>query len=106
MITITAIIRVRPEAAAAMQGALMAVADHVRAEEPGTIGFYVSRDLDAPYVFTTYERFVDRAAMDRHNGSAAVARFFDTALPLLDGPVVLHSCEEVVAAAKVEEGGA
>ncbi|MBW4023850.1 MAG: antibiotic biosynthesis monooxygenase [Proteobacteria bacterium] len=100
MITITAIIRVRPDAAEAMQSALAEVAAHVRANEPTTIAFYVSRDLDTPHVFTTYERFVDRAAMDLHNGSAAVARFFDTAKPLLDGPVILHACAEVAAVSR------
>ncbi len=104
MITITAIIRVRPEAVEAMEQALVEVAEHVRAEEPTTIGFYVSRDLTEPYLFTTYERFADRAAMDRHNGSAAVARFFETAKPLLDGPVVLHRCAEVAAIAQGESG--
>lgn len=100
MITITAIIRVRPEAVEAMQEALAEVADHVRADEPMTLGFYVSRDLDAPHVFTTYERFVDRAAMDLHNGSATVARFFARAQPLLDGPVILHACAEVAAVSR------
>jgi hypothetical protein len=33
--------------------------------------------------------------MDRHNGSVAVARFFTTAKPILDGEVVLHIGREV-----------
>jgi quinol monooxygenase YgiN len=103
MITITAIIRVRPDAAEAMQAALAEVADHVRAEEPTTRAFYVSRDLAEPHVFTTYERFVDRAAMDLHNGSTAVARFFAKAQPMLDGPVVLQACAEVLAISRPEE---
>jgi len=40
---------------------------------------------------------VDQAAMDRHNGSAVVARFFGIAKPLLDGPVTLVTCTEVSA---------
>ncbi len=73
---------------------------HVRVNEPGTLGFYVSRDLEEPTVFTTYERFADRAAMDAHNGSDGVARFFHATRPILDGPVTLHSCEakEIVTA--------
>lgn len=38
-------------------------------------------------MFATYERYLDRAAMDRHNNSEAVARFFDMAGPLIDGEV-------------------
>ena len=97
MITITAIIRARPDAAAALQSALEAHADYVRAHEPTTLGFYVCRDLDEPHVLTTYERFADRAAMDLHNSSESTARFFAKAKPLLDGPVILHTCEEVAA---------
>ena len=38
-------------------------------------------------MFATYERYLDRAAMDRHNNSEAVARFFDKAGPLIGGEV-------------------
>ncbi|MCB8883632.1 antibiotic biosynthesis monooxygenase [Acidisoma cellulosilytica] len=102
MITITAIIRVRAGAADAMLDALAEVADYVRSEEPTTVGFFVSRDLETPCIFTTYERFIDRAAMDLHNSSETVARFFAKATPLLEGPVVLHSCEELIAVARQE----
>ncbi len=95
MITITAILRAKPGAEAEMQAALLAVAAHVRAAEPGTADFFVSRDTGTPAVFTTYERFRDRAAMDTHNGSAAVATFFAAATPILDGPVTLHICDEI-----------
>ncbi|MFZ5780372.1 MAG: putative quinol monooxygenase [Pseudomonadota bacterium] len=85
MLTITAIIRARKGDAEAMRDALLEVAAHVQANEPDTVGFFVSQDVADPCVFTTYERFSDQAAMDRHNGSAAVAKFFATAKPLLDG---------------------
>jgi quinol monooxygenase YgiN len=102
MITITAIIHTKPEGAEAMRAALCAVADHVRAEEPTTLAFHVSRDLAQPHVFTTYERFADREAMERHNGSVAVAEFFALAKPLLAGPVILHSCAEVAVVIRAE----
>ena len=76
MLTITAIIRVRPGCAPILRDALLAVAAHVRANEPETLGFFISQDAADPHVFTTYERFVDQAAMDRHNNSAVVAHFF------------------------------
>jgi hypothetical protein len=53
----------------------------------------------SPHVFTTYERYLDRAAMDRHNNSAAVARFFDIAKPMIDGEVTLVTGTELSAKA-------
>lgn len=90
MLFITAVLRAKPGEEAKLLAALLDVAVHVRADEPGTLGFHVSSDLEDPTVFTTYERFANRAAMDTHNGSDAVARFFHAARPTLDGPVTLH----------------
>ena len=78
-----------------MRQALLDVAEHVRANEPETVGFFISQDQSDPCRFTTYERFVDQAAMDRHNGSDVVARFFGIAKPILDGEVTLVTCEEI-----------
>lgn len=94
MQTISAIIRVRPGEDKVMLEALLAVADHVRLNEPDTIDFYVSQAEDDPCLFTTYERFADKAAMDLHNGSDAVAAFFAIARPILDGPVTLVTALE------------
>lgn len=89
MLTITAIIRVRKGSETAMREALLDVARSVRENEPTTVGYYISQDAADPCVFTTYERYVDRAAMDRHNNSKAVARFFGIAKPMIDGDVTL-----------------
>jgi quinol monooxygenase YgiN len=97
MKTITAIIRARRGSEARMREGLLAVAAHVRANEPGTVGFYIAQDATDPCVFTTYERFADQAAMEAHNGSAAVAAFFTVAQPILDGPVTLITGDEVSA---------
>jgi quinol monooxygenase YgiN len=99
MLTITAIIRVRKGYEQTMCQALLEVADHVRANEPETLGFFISQDQIDPCLFTTYERFADQAAMDRHNNSEVVARFFGIAKPILDGEVTLVSCQEVSAKA-------
>ena len=99
MLTITAIIRVKTGTEQAMRDALLAVADHVRLNEPQTIDFFVSQDAADPCLFTTYERFADEAAMNRHNGSATVARFYGIAAPLLDGEVTLVKAVELSAKA-------
>lgn len=99
MLTITAVIRAKKGFDATMRQALLEVAENVRANEPETIGFFVSQDASDPCVFTTYERFTDQAAMDAHNNSAVVARFFGIAKPMLDGDVVLVTASEVSAKA-------
>lgn len=97
MITITAVIKAKSGHEVTMRDALMAVAENVAANEPDTIGFFISQSEDDPCVFTTYERFSDKAAMDRHNSSAAVAKFFGIAKPILDGEVTLVTSREVSA---------
>ena len=97
MLTITAIIRVRKGDEAVMRKALLDVAGNVRANEPTTVGYHISQDMSDPCVFTTYERFIDQAAMDRHNNSEAVVRFFDIAKPILDGEVSLVTGTEISA---------
>lgn len=97
MLTITAVIRARPGCEQTMRDALLTVAENVRANEPETLGFFVSQDPNDPCVFTTYERFIDQAAMDRHNNSETVARFFAIAKPILDGDVTLVTTREIFA---------
>ncbi|WP_454648791.1 putative quinol monooxygenase [Bradyrhizobium liaoningense] len=97
MITITAVIRAKSGHETTMRDALMAVAENVAANEPDTIGFFIAQSEDDPCVFTTYERFADKAAMDRHNSSAVVATFFGIAKPILDGEVTLVTSREVSA---------
>ncbi|CAN7552746.1 antibiotic biosynthesis monooxygenase [Rhizobium rhizogenes] len=99
MHTISAIIRVKAGQEATMRDALMAVASHVKMNEPETLGFFISQSEEDPCLFTTYERFADCAAMDRHNGSDAVGVFFAIASPILDGPVTLVTAIEASAKA-------
>lgn len=99
MLTITAVIRVKKGHDRAMRAALLDVAENVRVNEPETIGFFISQSQDEPCVFTTYERFTDQAAMDRHNNSETVARFFAIAKPILDGTVTLVTSSELSAKA-------
>jgi quinol monooxygenase YgiN len=80
-----------------MHDALLAVAANARANEPDTLDFFVSQGSGDRCVFTTYERFADEAAMDRHNTSAVVERFFRSAKPILDGDVTQVTCSELFA---------
>ncbi len=99
MLTITAVIRAKKGHEDTMRRALLEVAENVGSNEPNTIGFFVSQDQTNPNVFTTYERFLDQAAMDAHNNSQVVARFFGIAKPILDGDVVLVTGTEISAKA-------
>ena len=95
MLAITAVIRVKRGHEDTMRRALLEVAENVRLDEPDTVGFFISQEQDNPSVFTTYERFRDQAAMDAHNNSAVVARFFGIAKPILDGDVILVTSTEL-----------
>ena len=97
MLTITAIIRAKKGQEETMRQALVKVAENVKLNEPDTVGFFISQDASDPCLFATYERFTDKAAMDRHNGSETVARFFDVAKPILDGGVTLITATEISA---------
>ena len=96
---ITAVIRAKQGSEDIMRQGLLDVAENVQKNEPDTIDFFICQDPKDPCVFTTYERFTDQAAMDLHNNSEAVARFFGIAKPLLDGDVVLVTCNEISAKA-------
>ena len=95
MKTITAVIRTKKGYEDTMRQGLLDVAANVAANEPDTHGFFICQDDKDPGVFTTYERFADQAAMDTHNNSATVAAFFEVARPILDGDVILHTCDEI-----------
>jgi quinol monooxygenase YgiN len=95
MFTITAVIRAKAGSEDVVERALRAVLAEVKANEPGTISYFVSRSKDDPTIFTTFERFGDEAAMTRHNESPAVADFVAATRDSLDGPVVLHTCREL-----------
>ena len=97
MYTITAIIRVREGHEETMREALMAVARSVAETEPDTLGYHVSQSVEVPQVFTTYERFRDKAAMELHNASPAVAKWIETCGPILAETPVLYTSEELFA---------
>jgi quinol monooxygenase YgiN len=97
MITITAVIRVKPGHEETMKGALLAVAKAVEETEPDTLGYHVSQSMAEPQVFTTYERFKDEAAMKRHNASAALAQWVETCSPILAEKPLLFTSRELFA---------
>ncbi|MBL4696467.1 MAG: antibiotic biosynthesis monooxygenase [Rhizobiaceae bacterium] len=99
MLTITAIIKTKEGYEDTMRQALLEVADNVKKNEPETHGFFISEDTGKLGTFTTYERFTDQAAMDTHNNSEVVARFFGIAKPIIDGEVILLTCNELSAKA-------
>ena len=95
MLTITAIIRAKKGHEETVRQALIDHAANVERNEPNTIGFYISQDPNDSCVFATYERFTDQKAMDHHNNSESVAKFFSIAEPILDGDVTLLTAEEI-----------
>ena len=97
MIALTAILRAKSGEEERLRELLMDVFAQVERDEPGTAAYFIGHDPDEPTVFTTYERYVDRAAMDAHNTSPAVKAFFEVATDVLDGAAVIHVTEEIAA---------
>lgn len=97
MLTITAIIRARTGSESVLREALLEMARHAQANEPDTVDYHVAQDEADPRVFTTFERYTDQAAMDRHNGSDALARFFEAVKGHLDGDAVIIKARELSA---------
>jgi quinol monooxygenase YgiN len=97
MYTLTAILRAKPGHEADVRAALERCGVWVRAHEPDTHGFFLAQDPQDPCRFTTYERFTDRAAMDRHNTGEGSQTFFATAGHLLDGDAIVVTAQEFFA---------
>lgn len=95
MHTLTAIIRAKKGSEETVYAELLKVGVFAKDHEPDTIGFYVAQDLTDPCVFTTYERFKDQDAMDRHNNGAGSQGFFAAAGDLLDGDVTVVTAQEI-----------
>jgi hypothetical protein len=51
--------------------------------------------VDDQCVFTTFERFADRLAMETRNAPPALVRFLRRTKLHLDGDVVIHVDEEI-----------
>lgn len=95
MHTLTAIIRAQKGHEDAVRVELLKVGVFARDHEPDTIDFHVAQNPDDACVFTTYERFTDKAAMDRHNNGAGSQGFFAVAGDLLDGDVTVVTAKEI-----------
>jgi quinol monooxygenase YgiN len=95
MHTLTAILRAKSGHEDLVLAALVVCGDWVRANEPDTVSFFVTRSEADPCLFVTHERFADRAAMELHNSGVGSRTFFATAGHLLDGtPTVVTGSEE------------
>lgn len=95
MHTLTAIIRAQKGSEETVYAELLKVGVYAKAHEPDTVDFFVAQDPADPCVFTTYERFVDAAAMENHNNGAGSQGFFAAAGDLLDGAVTVVTAREI-----------
>ncbi len=95
MHTVTAIIRAHKGSEALVYAELMKVGAYAKEHEPKTIGYFVAQDLEEPCVFTTYERYSDKAAMEMHNNGIGAQDFFAATNNHLDGKVILVVAKEI-----------
>ena len=95
MITLNAILKAKPGCEETLLKALVEIGDYVSHNEPGTVGFFIGRDTENPLIFNTYERFVDSAAMDAHNGSLYRGEWGEKYGELFDGETTRYICAEI-----------
>ncbi|MGB1388478.1 MAG: putative quinol monooxygenase [Paracoccaceae bacterium] len=95
MESLTAIIRAQDGHQDTVAAELAKVGEFAAAHEPDTIGFFVAQDPEDPCKFTTYERFTDAAARDRHNNGEGSKGFFAAAGHLLEGDVTIVTAKEI-----------
>ena len=94
MYTVTTIIRAHKGSEALVYAELLKVGAYAQEYEQATIGYYVAQDLEEPCVFTTYERYTDKAAMEMHNNGAGTQEFFVATSNHLDGEVIIVAAKE------------
>lgn len=87
MHTLTAIIRAKPGHEETVAAELAKVGVYAAKHEPETLDFFVAQDPNDPCLFTTYERFIDADARDRHNNGAGSQGFFAAAGDLIEDDV-------------------
>lgn len=97
IVTLSAVIRAREGHESRVEAALAKVAGWVAANEPQTLAYHVSRGLDDPSVFVTFERFASQRAMESHNSSSAVAAFVAAVEGSLAAPIGIQVCRELSA---------
>ena len=95
MHTLTAIIRAQKGSEQFVRSELLKVGAYARDHEPGTIDFFVAQNSEDPCLFTTYERFRNKAAMEEHNNGPGSQGFFHSAGDLLEGEVTVVMAEEI-----------
>ena len=66
MIAVIATVRAKPGKGAEVEADFRAWAEAVRANEPGTLQYTLSRSREDPQLYYTFELFADQAAVDAH----------------------------------------
>jgi quinol monooxygenase YgiN len=94
MLSIVAIIKVKPGSEAEFEAAATELAAKVNAEEPGCRLYTLSRSNEAPQTYVFMERYVDQAAVDHHRSTAHYKELGRRMGAFMDGrPEVLRLTE-------------
>lgn len=94
MITISAILRTPKGTEGDMRKSLLDIIQDVKDNEPETLSYFISEDYEDPCIFTTYERFANKAAMDKHNNSKLVGELY-VFVKSVGAEVTLIKAEEI-----------
>lgn len=94
MLSIVAIIKVKPGSEADFEGVATELVAKVNAEEPGCRLYTLSRSNEAPQTYVFMERYVDQAAVDHHRSTAHYKELGRRMGAFMDGrPEVLRLTE-------------
>ncbi len=83
MVILVVLCRVRPGLAGQFAVEASEFAAQVRANEPGCLGFQVSRSTEEEDLFLIYEQYCDAQALEAHRQTAYFTNFSGERLPAL-----------------------
>lgn len=91
MILVVATVRLHPGRAADYEAALAEIMPRVRSANPGIVFYHAGKCRDAPDTYRVIEAYADRAAMDRHIGSASLQQSLTGLMPMIaDMDIRIH----------------
>jgi quinol monooxygenase YgiN len=95
VITVVAVLKVKPGHEDTLVAGMQKMIAHVKANEPATLTYVLHRSAADPTKFLVYETYADQAAFAAHGASEAMQEFFRLAGSILDGRPDIAMYEEI-----------
>ena len=95
MITVIARIKTKQGSESVFASEAQKVIDFVKANEPETLMYILSRSIDDPTVFVFFESYSSAEAMTAHGASEAMKQFGSAIRRILDGRPQIEKYEDL-----------